>query len=309
MRLALRQIHYLTVAAQVGSFRRTAEMCQVDQSNVSRTVKQLEDHLGILLFERTRNGVQLTTAGQRFLAEALPAYEQLESAKRTARAARSGACGLVRIGILTSLAGGFLRKLVQSHTERHPRVTIDVRDGGRRKHLAAVRARRLDAAIITGSEPVPGCETRELWRERVHVALAESHRLAARPKLDWPDLKAEHYIVSREEPGPEVYDYIVRRSADYSSYPEIEEKEALQDTLMNLVSLGQGITLVSAAWTSVRVPGLVLRPLTAEADIVPFSVVWSSENKNPAFLRFLHTAQMLASRGLGVPMHDTKLVL
>lgn len=276
-------------------------MCDVDQSNVSRALKQLEDNLGVALFERARSGVRLTPAGQRFLSEVAPALEQLESASRSARAALRAEAGLLRIGILTSLAGGFLRQLVQNYAEKHPRVTIDVRDGGRRQHLAAVRARRLDAAIVTGSEPVPGCETRELWRERVHVALPEGHPLAARAKLDWPDLKAEHFIVSRGEPGPEVHDYIVRRSADYSTYPDVEEKGALQDTLMNLVGLGQGITLVSAAWTAVKVPGLVLRPLTAQADIVPFSAVWSSENDNPAFLRFLQTAQLLTSDGRGSP--------
>jgi len=213
----------------------------------------------------------------------------------------------VRIGILTSLAGGFLRQLVQAYTERHPRVRIDLRDGGRRDHIAAVRAQRLDAAIITGSDSVPGCETRELWRERVHVALWEDHRLAGRSKLDWSDLKGEHFIVSRSEPGPEVHDYIVRRSADYSTYPDIEDKLALQDTLMNLVSLGQGITLVSAAWTAVNVPSLVLRPLTDQADIVPFSVVWSPGNDNPAFLGFLQTAQLLASSRCGSPQSKTIL--
>ncbi|WP_313324746.1 LysR substrate-binding domain-containing protein [Sphingobium yanoikuyae] len=294
MRNALRQLRYLAVAAQVGSFRRAAEMCDVDQSSVSRALKQLEDDLGVSLFERARSGVRLTPAGRRFLADVSPVLEQLESARRSARATRTAESGLVRIGILTSLAGGFLRELVQSYAKRHPRVTIDVRDGGRREHVAAVRAGRLDAAIVTGSGAIPGCETRELWCERVHVALPETHPLAERPKLDWPDLREEHFLVSRGEPGPEVHHYIIRRSADYSNYPDIEEKAALQDTLMNLVSLGQGITLVSAAWTAVKVPGLVLRPLTARADIVPFSAVWLPENDNPAFHRLLQTAEQLS---------------
>lgn len=187
MRHALRQFQYLKIAAQEGSLRRTAAICGVDQSNVSRALKQLEDNLGIALFERTRSGVRLTWAGQQFLAEFSPALELFESARRSASAARRVEAGLVQIGIITSLAGGFLRQLVQSYTEKHPRVTIDVRDGGRGEHLAAVRARRLDAAVITGAGPVSGCETRELWRERVHVVLPESHPLAARPKLDWPD--------------------------------------------------------------------------------------------------------------------------
>ncbi|MEN5279164.1 LysR family transcriptional regulator [Brucella sp. TWI432] len=307
MRHAIRQLHYLTVAAQAGSFRRAAELCDVDQSNVSRALKQLEDHLGVSLFERSRCGVRLTPAGEQFLAEIAPALEQFESARRSARAMRRAETGLVRIGILTSLAGGFLRQLVQAYTEQHPRVRLDLRDGGRREHIAAVRAQRLDAAIITGSDPVPGCEMRELWRERVHVALWEDHPLAGRPKLDWSDLKGEHFIVSRNEPGPEVHDYIVRRSADYSTYPDIEDKLALQDTLMNLVSIGQGITLVSAAWTAVNVPGLVLRPLTDQADIVPFSVVWSAANDNPAFLSLLKTAQLLATSRCGSSQNETIL--
>lgn len=297
MRYALRQLRYLAVAAQVGSFRRTAEICDVDQSNVSRALKQLEHHLGVALFDRNRSGVRLTLAGRRFLDEASLAIEQLESAKRTVGVIRSGQSGQVRIGILTSLAGGSLRQLFHTYAKRYPRVVLDIRDGGRLEHLAAIRARRLDAAIVTGFEQVSGCETRELWCERVYVALSEDHPLAARSKLDWPDLKAERFIVRRGEPGPEIHDYIVRRSADYSTCPDVEEKATSQETLMNLVSLGQGITPVSAAWTAVKVPGLMLRPLTARSDIVPFSVIWSSENRSPAFLQFLQTAELIIKRG------------
>ena len=62
------------------------------------------------LFERTRCGVRLTPAGEQFLAEIAPVLEQFESARRSARAMRRAETGMVRIGILTSLAGGFLRQ-------------------------------------------------------------------------------------------------------------------------------------------------------------------------------------------------------
>ena len=57
----------------------------------------------------------------------------------------------MRIGILTSLGGGFLRQLVASYARHHPEITLDVHDGGRRDHFAAVRAHRLDAAFVTGA--------------------------------------------------------------------------------------------------------------------------------------------------------------
>ena len=65
---------------------------------------------------------------------------------------------------------------------------------------------------------------------------------------------------------------------------------------MNLVGLGQGITLVSAAWADVKFPDLVLRPLSDPADIVPFSAVWSPANDNPALRRFISVAHTLAGR-------------
>jgi DNA-binding transcriptional LysR family regulator len=93
-----------------------------------------------------------------------------------------------------------------------------------------------------------------------------------------------------------VHDYIVRRAADYSTYPDVSHKAVAQETLMHLVGLGQGITLVSAAWTAVKLPDLVLRPLVDPADIVPFSAVWSPRNDNPALRRFISVANTLAGR-------------
>lgn len=290
------RLQYLLAAAEIGSFRRAAEILGVHQSSVSRAAQQLEELLGVSLFERGHFGVRLTQAGHRFLADAMPAVEQLDAARRSAGAVGRAEVGIVRVGIFTSLAGGFLRQLLHCYSSRFPSVSIDVHDGGRREHLAAVRTHRLDIAFITGAGPIEKCETAELWRERVYVAMPSDHPLAAKDRIEWNLLQNAHFIVSRSEPGPEVHSYIMRRSADFSTYPNIEEKAVLQDTLMNLVALGQGITLVSAAWNSVAVPGLVLRPLTAAEDIVPFSAVWSPKNDNPALRRLLSVAHILAGR-------------
>lgn len=296
MTMEVGQLWYVIAAAENGSFRRAAEALQVQQSSVSRAIRQLEDKLGVSLFERRSTGAHLTDAGRRFLGEARPALEQLELARKTATAAGRAEIGVVRVGILTSLAGGFLRELVRSYAVRHPRITIDIRDGGRDEHVTAVRKRTLDVAFVTGDRRIAECETAALWEERVHVALPTGHRLACRRKLDWPDLRSECFIVSRFAPGPEVHDYIVRRAADYSTYPEVLYKAVVQETLMNLVGLGQGITLVSAAWVDVKLPDLVLRPLIDPADIVPFSAVWSSRNDNPALRRFISIAHVLARK-------------
>lgn len=287
------QLRYIIAAAENGSFRRAAEALRVQQSSVSRAIRQLEDELGVSLFERRSTGAHLTDAGRRLLRESRPALEQLELARKAAAAAGRAEVGVVRVGILTSLAGGFLRELVRSFAMRHPKITIDIRDGGSDEHIAAIRRRKLDVAFVTGDRHIAECETALLWQERIHVALPKGHKLASRRQLDWPDLRSECFIVSRFARGPEVHDYIVRRTADC---PVILYKAVVQETLMNLVGLGQGITLVLAAWMDVTLPDLVLRPLTDPADMVPFSAVWSPQNDNPALRRFVSVAHTLAGR-------------
>jgi DNA-binding transcriptional LysR family regulator len=265
-------------------------------SSVSRRVRDFEDAVGIAMFERTTAGVRLTDAGSRFLDDIIPVLQMAETVLQRAAAAGRVEEGTVRVGIITTLAGGFLRELISSYRRCFPGVQIIILDGGRREHLRAIRVRQLDIAFFTGNAPVAGCDVEEFWRERVHVAMSAEHPLADSNAVDWPQLRQEQFIVSTMEPGPEVHDYIVRRIADYSTYPEVTYRHVTVETLMHMVAIGEGITLVSEGWTSMAHPDLAMRPLTAAEDIVPFSAVWSPSSDNPALRRFLSFARDLAAR-------------
>jgi DNA-binding transcriptional regulator YhcF (GntR family) len=95
------------------SFRRVATILGVRQSAVSRRVRELEDELGVSLFERHHAGVRVTNAGVRFLQEARAALLQLDHAVKTATTAGSGKIGRLSIGILSSIGTGYLRELIQ----------------------------------------------------------------------------------------------------------------------------------------------------------------------------------------------------
>ena len=103
------------------SFSRAAQVLGVRQSAVSRRVRVLEDKLGVSLFERDSTGVRLTEAGRRFLERTRPALSEIDHAMKAAASAGRGAEGVIRIGILASVSGGFLRNLLGSYREHHPR--------------------------------------------------------------------------------------------------------------------------------------------------------------------------------------------
>lgn len=291
----LRPLRYILASAESMSFTGGALALKTKVSTVSRRVRNFEDSIGVSLFERTSIGVRLTDAGERFLNEILPALQMIEMALNHANAAGRVELGTVRIGIITTLAGGFLRELISAFDKQYPGIFLDVRTGGRRDHLTRIRSREIDIAFLTGNGPQIDCDVQELWHERVHVAMSAGHPLAERAGVDWPDLENERFIVSGQDPGPEMHDYIVRRIAGYSTSPQITYRPMDLETLMHTIALGREITVVSEGWTRMTFPDLALRPLSAPEDIVPFSAVWSPVNDNPALRWFVSFARRLSS--------------
>ena len=277
------------------SFSRAAQVLGVRQSAVSRRVRALEDKLGVSLFERDSTGVRLTEAGRRFLERTRPALSEIDHAMKAAASAGRGAEGVIRIGILASVSGGYLRNLLGSYREHHPAIAMEIVEGSTREHLARITERHLDVAFVAGTPLAAHCDSVVLWEARVFAALPEHHALADGDAIYWESLKDEDFIVSRAAPGPEIHDYIVRRTTAFGRSPSIERHGVGGETLMHLVALGFGISIASEAATATRYPEVVFRPLATAEDMLPYSAVWLPGNDNPALRRFLSLARSMAS--------------
>ena len=288
------------VVAEHLSFTRAAKVLGIRQSTVSRRVRVLEDQLGVSLFERDVMGVRLTEAGRRFLNTARSGLAEIDHAVKNAGSAGRGAEGAIRIGIMSSISAGFIRELLRAFHKSHPAISIDVTEGLASEHIARITERQLDVAFIAGRSPPLRCDSLLLWEARVYAALPERHVLASSDPVGWDALKDEHFIVSRDAPGPEIHDYIIRRAAELGHSPSVERHDVSRETLMHLVALGFGLSLVSEGATGTRYPEVMFRPLTIPEDVLPYSAIWLPGNDNPALRRFLSLAKLL-SQALRTP--------
>lgn len=290
--IELRHVRYFVAASEHGSFRKAASALEIQESAVSRRIRDLEDRLGASLFQRHNGGVFLTLAGQRFLRHARKALRQIgQGAKDVAVIGRSED-GRIKIGIFSSLASGFLSDLLRAYDKGHEQVRIELIDGDPVDHVSAIRQLRLDVAFITGVSQWSDCETEQLWSERVFAVLPSDHALCCKRELDWYDLAGERFVVSDGAPGPEIHDYLVQRLADLGHHPEIHAQCIGRDNLLSLVALGRGLTLTSEATTVAQIPGITYRPVANE--ILPFCAVWSPRNDNPACRRLLSLARAMS---------------
>jgi DNA-binding transcriptional LysR family regulator len=294
--VSLISIEQALLVADHLSFRQAASALGIRQSAVSRRVRSLEDMLGVSLFERYHAGVRVTAAGAQFLEQARRALYQLEYATKTAGVAGRGANGRLSIGIFSSIAAGFVRELIRAFVRDHPDVRIRIVEGAAADHIALIRKRRLDIAFVRGVPVVPDCEVAQFWSERMFVALPHGHALCAKDEIGWELLRDERFIVRQTEPGPQIHDYVIARLADLGYYPSVQRFDVGRDTLMHLVALGLGLSFASESATAASFPEVVFRPIAGDGELLPFSGVWSSNNDNPAFRRFLSLARVLAAK-------------
>ena len=191
MPVQIRHINYVIAAADHGSFRRAAAALGVQESAISRRIRELEDRLGTAFFIRSPSGVMLTHAGKQFVQRGRKAILEIGLAKAEATAIGRGEDGHVRIGIFSSLASGFLSDLIESFGARHAAVKLTFIDGNPADHVAAIRKHQLDVAFITGAADWPGCDGLQLWTERIYVVLPTGHRLGGDGEVDFTELAGE----------------------------------------------------------------------------------------------------------------------
>lgn len=292
LRIEVRHLCYVIAAAQAGSFRGAATTLNVEQSAISRRIRDLEDRLGVSLFVRGHSGVCLTNAGQSFVGRARGALNHIRHAASDAASGGRGEVGGIRVGIFTSLASGFLADLLRTYGQRHSAVRLDLVEGAPAAHLSAVRRLQIDIAFLTGTPTADDCDREHLWTERIFVVLPVAHELAGRRKLTWNDLRAYRFIVSECDPGPEIEDYLVKHLAELGHHPSVERHAVGRDNLMHLVAMSQGLTLTSEATTADRFPGIAYRPLSGH--LLPFCAIWSRQNDNPALTRLLSLAKAMS---------------
>ena len=288
------------------SFRRAGAVLGVEQSTVSRRIRTLEDFLGVSLFERHRAGVRVTEAGHRFFDQTRGALLQLDNAVKAAGMAGRGAMGHLSIGILSSMAGGFLRDVIAAYSTRHDGVAIEILEGASDDHIALVQQRRIDVVCVTGQPVIPNCDVAKLWTERILVALPAGHPLCAQREVEWPALREENFIFRQCEKGRALQSRVIDRLSTLEHKPNVRMADVSRETLMNLVSLRMGVSLMCEGALAHSYPDVTFRPIAGSDEELPFSAVWSPRNDNPAFRRFLSLARAFAKERMPGTISSTQ---
>ncbi len=170
-----RQLRYLLVIADLGSFTKAAEQIPLAQSALSRHMRLLEEELGVTLLIRTGRGVTLTEQGEYLRDRARSVLEQVEDARRNLVSWHDNPAGLVRIGVpptmTLSLAGTYLNLL----KNRHETITARLSEALSATLIEWLKSDRLDLAIVFEQTRNSKLLTEKIGTEEICLAVPKGH--------------------------------------------------------------------------------------------------------------------------------------
>ena len=200
-------LRVLRDVAERGSFTAAAHSSGYTQSAISRQVAALERAAGQPLFERRRAGVRLTPAGARLLARATRVLAELDAASREL-ADPDHRDRAVRLGAFPTAIAALVPRALAALARENPRLIVTLREGTTPVLVRALRAGRIDLAVLASAPPFrpfddesPALEIEPLAESELLIAVGPGHPLAARGAVDVDELAGERWVASPSEAG------------------------------------------------------------------------------------------------------------
>jgi DNA-binding transcriptional LysR family regulator len=292
-KIELRHVRYIIAAAESGSFRRAAQDLGVEQSAISRRIRDVEDEIGAQLFRRHSAGVHLTEIGRQFLRQASPVAHQIGSALESARTIAVAGRHL-RIGVFGPLTMGFLSELFGAFRRDRPGTRLQFSEASSPELIAAVRRGQLDVGVVAEASPGRGYAMTHLWNEPVYLAMAESDPLADRKAVRWCDLRNHHFVVTDLPTGDFAKAYLERQLMAPRDALRIEQLSVTRESLMQIVAHGGGVTIAGSAHVRFGHSGITFRLI--EDAMLRYGAVHSSGALPRDLERLLMLAKSLSER-------------
>lgn len=190
-----RDLEYLTTIDEQGSFVSAALQCNVTQPALSNQVRRIEERLGLVLFERLQNGVQITQAGQKVLDSARDVLCQMRDMADVVRACQDPLSIPVKLGFFPTLAPYAVPLLCTALRESCDGINMVFSEAFSEQLIEQILNKDIDAAMLALPVNVEGIDTVPLFVEDLYLVTPKDHRLADLPSVTEDDLPLSELIL------------------------------------------------------------------------------------------------------------------
>ena len=292
--MEFRHLRYFLAVAEELHFARAAERLHIEQSPLSRAIRELEEELGAQLFVRTSRSTRLTLAGKLLMENAPRVLLALDQARESEKAAANGFHGRLRVALSDGITPSRLPALLARCREEDPEIEIRLFEVPLAQQLSGLRDDLYDVGFSMADEVGDGIIIEPAWEDELMVAMPARHELLAHKRVPLDEV-LQHPLVLGDpavcEGHAKQIDRILRKQ---DREPLIEQYVATFDVMMTFVSAGLALGLAGAAHiASSREPGVVGRPLAGKSPMLTTYLLRRDAEPSQALARFIERVEAL----------------
>jgi len=242
--MTLTEFRYIVAVATERHFGRAAERCFVSQPSLSASVKKLERELGVHIFERGKKEVRVTEIGEQVIAQARRALEEADRVKAVARQGRNPLKGILRLGLIHTVAPYLLPELVAELKKTAPQMPLDIEENLTSNLDRMLKDGLIDAAVVALPFDSAGMEIMPLYDEKFRVIVPAGHPWARRKSIDADELRDEDLLLLSI--GHCFRDQVLEACHEFARAPAPGRQGNSLETIRNMVASGMGISVLPA---------------------------------------------------------------
>lgn len=241
-------LRYFSVLAQLEHYTLAAARLEISQPSLSSAIRNLEDELGVKLFEKVGRNIRLTEEGRYFQKKVDAAMEELSEATEALVSARENAPIVIRLGFVSGALAGAVAEEMAAYLEEFSRCRFYITEGSAKDLMDLLHQEKLDMAIVDVTSRDRSLHFRKLRQRNFYVAIPTDHPLADKRSVsvsdlqDYPQIGFSHSMDKSFE--------------DWASHPDVRQQFVCQ---VNTVA--SALSLVSAKLGITTVPGECMVPM------------------------------------------------
>jgi len=305
--MELRHLRCFVAVAEELHFARAAERLHIEQSPLSRAIKELEEDLGVKLFCRTTRSTRLTRAGKLLVEHVPRVFTALQQARDSVKAAANGFHGQLRVALSDGITPLRFSTFLALCRQEEPEIEIRLSEVLLAQQIKGLHDDLYDVGFAQSEEVGDGIIAEPVWDDPLMVALPARHPLLKYKRI--PLEEVLHYplvlgdLLACEGHARQV-DRALRRA---EHEPLIAERVTSIDLMMALVSAGFALGLAGASQIAAsREPGVVARPLAGRSPMLTTYLLRSDNEPSDALARFIERVNSIESLASKKPAFPTQ---
>ncbi|EIU5457909.1 LysR family transcriptional regulator [Pseudomonas aeruginosa] len=300
--MELRHLRSFLAVAEELHFARAAEKLHMEQSPLSRAIKELEEELGVVLFARTTRSTRLTRAGALFLEHVPRVFTALQQARDSVKAAANGFHSQLRIALSDGITPSRLPALLALCRQEEPEVEIRLSEVPLSQQIKGLHDDLYDVGFAQSDEVGDGIVAEAVWSDALVVAVPARHDLLKYKRIPLEEVLRFPLVLCDPQVCEGHARQIERMLRRVDMEPLVAERVASCDLMMALVSAGFALGFTGAVHIAAsREPGVVARPLAGRSPQLTTYLLRPAGEPSETVAHFIERVQAIESPEISRP--------